>query len=238
MRWLPSTKTRYLLLAVSLLALLAVLDAMARAVAGFEGLGLALIVWACFGVVYGWIALEPAIHTRMLVGRVETGSLVDRVNRIAAEVARNCGTPAPAVCLYDSSKFDVVTMGMGKHSTIFMANAVADLKEEDLRAVIAHEYGHVVLRHPVARLGLYGSLLALAMLSNGTPFVALGANLFVLWCMRQMEYRADGVAATLVGAASVRSALGAARDVLGEMPRWLSVFNTHPLFADRIKNLT
>lgn len=237
MGWLPSTKTRYLMLAVSLLSLLAILDALAREVAGMQGVGFAIVVWSSFGAVFAWIALEPAIHTAMLVGKVRLGPVVDKVARISEGVARHAGAPAPAVCLYESENFDVVTMGMGKDSTIFMSTAVAILPETDLRAIVAHEYGHVVLRHGVTRLGLYGSLLTLAMLADGAPFLALAANLFVLWCMRQMEFRADAIAAHLVGAHEVCAALRTARGALGDTPRWMTVFNTHPTFEDRIKAL-
>jgi Zn-dependent protease with chaperone function len=236
--WLPSTKTRYLVLGVSLLAVLAVLDALTTALAGLEALGLALLASACFAVVFGWLLVEPTVHTAMLVGKIEGGADVARVNLAAATVAVGAGLrQAPRVCVYSSEVFNVMTFGVGGGSKIFMSTRAAALPDKELRAIIAHEYGHLLLNHPLARLALFGSLLSLAMLSTGVPAIALSANVFVFWCMRQMEFRADAVAAQLVGAESVCSALDRVQVILGEMPRWQSVFSTHPRFADRISSL-
>lgn len=237
MHWLPSTRRRYLLLGCALLAILAVLDALVRAVSGWDGMGLALIVWACFGTVYAWLALEPMVSNLMAVGIMTSGDPLSRVQEAAADVAGVCGIAPPPVMVFLSDSFEAMTTGLGRRATVFVSSRVAELPNEELRAIIAHECGHLALSHPVARLGLMGSLLALAMLASSTPFVALTANFFVLWCLRQMEFQADGVAARAVGASALREALGRASGLVGEAPRWQSVFNTHPRFADRISKL-
>lgn len=238
MTWLPSTKTRYAALVLGLLGVLALLDDFAAAVSALGGTGLALLAAACFAVVYGWLLIEPTVQSAMVTGQLQRGETVDRVVAVVADVAARIGVATPAgVCVYESKAFSVTTFGLGERSKIFVSTRAAAIPIAELTAIVAHEYGHLLLRHPHARLAMLGSLLALAMLSTGVPAVALTANLFVLWTMRQMEFRADAVAAKIVGADVVRLALNLARTILGDGPRWHSVFKTHPPISDRIKRL-
>lgn len=237
MRWLPSTTTRYMVLGMSLMVLLAVLDGLARSVANYEGVGMAVTLWACFGVVYAWLLLEPMIDSAMVLHKIEHGEMVDRVRCLATSVARDGNMPLPKFCVYKDSKFDVMTVGIGKAVTVFISEPAAMLGDVELRAIMAHEFGHIRLGHSVTRLCLYGSLLALAMLGNGTPIVAMLANIFVLWTMRQMEFAADGAAALIVGGESVKTALRTVEDLLGDAPKWQTYFSTHPRFSDRIERL-
>src|ERR1039457_3087658 len=99
MRWLPSTRTRYLILGLSFLALIELIDALARAMASYPGLGLAVTLWACFAVVYSWLLLEPIIDAAMVLRKVQDQPVLDRVQRIADKVAANGQMPAAKFCV-------------------------------------------------------------------------------------------------------------------------------------------
>ncbi len=238
MRWLPSSKTRYFVLGLALLALLAILDSLARALIGFGGPGFAVTLWACFATVYAWLLLEPLVSSLMLLSNVRDPLVLDRLDAMAKHVAAQgkMGT-VPRLQVYQDAAFGVMTVGLGKAATIFMSSSVASMDESELRAIIAHECGHIKLGHAVVRLCVFGSLLALAIVINGMPVIAMVANLFVLWTMRQMEFQADRSAAQIVGREAVAAALSSARTVLGEVAAWQTLFSTHPRFSARIERL-
>jgi Zn-dependent protease with chaperone function len=238
MKWLPSTRTRYLLLGVSFLAVLALLDGVAKAVVNFGGFGFAVTVWVCFGAAYAWLLVEPIVDAALVLRKGQDKAILERVDRIGRSVALECKVATQRFVVYQHDKFDVMVVGIGRTTTIFVSEAAATLAEPELRAVLAHEYSHIRLGHSVTRLLLYGSLLALAMIGNNTPLVALLANIFVLWTMRQMEYAADNAAAKIVGEESVSAALELVCSMLGDIPKWQSFFSTHPTFKERIERLT
>jgi Zn-dependent protease with chaperone function len=237
MELLPSSRARYLLLFAGLLSMVALIDALGRAVAGYGRFGFAVTLWACFGAAYGWLLVEPMIMALPLKRRTVDGRLLRRVRRIGARMARDSGIPCPRFQVYECAKFDVMVTGLGKGATILVGGAVARLGDDHLRAVLAHEFGHIRLKHALIRLSLYGSLLSLAIIGDSTVAVALPANFFVLWTMRRMEFAADRDAARLVGASGVRAALEHVGAALGDMPAWQAVFGTHPTFRARIKRL-
>lgn len=238
MDWLPSTKTRYLLLASGLLIGLALLDAIARSVHVLQGAGFAVLLWSCFGAALGWLLLEPLVQTAMVVGKLQPEEpMVEKVKKIAEEVCALGKRKAPDICVYESNAMAATTVGLGFRSKVFVSRYVAELPADQLRAIFAHEVGHIALHHGVARLALYSALLALAMLSSGVPLAPMLANLFVLWCTRQMEFKADQVAASLVGSDPVKAVLQRSLVEFGDVPAWQNVFNTHPPFSERIRRL-
>ncbi len=237
MELLPSRRTRYVLLFVSLLALVALIEALAKAVAGYGGLGFAVTLWACFGFAYAWLLLEPIVRPLLLMRRTVNGS-EQRVRHIATGVAADGAVDMPMFYVYDSDRFDVLISGIGRGAKVLVSSAAAGLDDRNLRAVLAHEFGHLRLHHAVVRLALYGSLLTLVMLGYGVLAVVLPANFFVLWTMRRMEFAADRDAARMVGAGEVRGALEQIGKVLGDIPAWQSVFSTHPTFRQRVARLS
>lgn len=237
MELLPSRRTRYLLLFVSLLAMVGLIEALAKAVAGYGGLGFAVTLWACFGAAYAWLLLEPMIRPLLLMRKAVHDSSERRVREIGAGVAKESGTANPKFYVYDSDKFDVMVSGIGRGVTILVSGAAADLGDRQLRSILAHEFGHIRLRHSLIRLTMYGSLLTLAIVGQSVTAVVLPANLFVLWTMRQMEFAADRDAARVVGRNNVREALEHVGQVLGDIPAWQSAFSTHPTFRDRIARM-
>ncbi|NHZ99041.1 M48 family metalloprotease [Massilia sp. CCM 8734] len=238
MELLPSRITRYLLLFVSLLAIVELIESLAKAVAGYGGFGFAVTLWACFGAAYGWLLVEPMIRPLLLMRRTVRGSSERRVRRIGAGIARDSGTANPKFYVYESEKFDVMVSGIGRGVTILVSGAAADVDDQQLRSILAHEFGHIRLRHSLIRLTMYGSLLSLAIVGHSMTAIVLPANLFVLWTMRQMEFAADRDAARVVGRNDVRTALERVGGVLGDIPQWQAVFSTHPTFRDRIARLS
>lgn len=237
MELLPSRRTRYLLLFVSLLAMVGLIEALAKAVAGYGGLGFAVTLWACFGAAYAWLLLEPMVRPMLLMRRAVHDDREWRVREIGVGMAQDSGTENPKFYVYDSDRFDVMVSGIGRGVTILVSGAAAELDERRLRSILAHEFGHIKLRHAVIRLTMYGSLLTLAILGQSVTAVVLPANLFVLWTMRQMEFAADREAARVVGRDNVREALEHVGSVLGDIPGWQSAFSTHPTFRDRIARM-
>lgn len=237
MNWLPSSKSRYFFLGASLLAVVALIDGLCQALRGLGGFGFMVVLWACFATAAAWLYLEPIIDRALLLRKINDPVQTARINRIAQEVADQFQIPCPQLCVYDDKHFDMMVVGIGKWSTIFISVPATTIDDFELKAILAHEYGHIRLRHAVTRIALYGCLLSLAMLSNGTNFIVLPANLFMLWTMRQMEYAADKAASEVVGVSQVTAALNHISKGITDPPTWQTVFSTHPTFAQRINRL-
>jgi Zn-dependent protease with chaperone function len=163
--------------------------------------------------------------------------VVDRINRIGREVALEFDIPTPTFCVYQDEKFDVMVVGIGNMATVFLSEPVSCFGDLELKAILAHEYGHIRLKHSMVRLSLYGSLLALAIIGSGTPMLAILANIFVLWTMRQMEFAADHVAVLAVGVDNFKSTLMLVGCSFGDVPSWQIYFSTHPSFRQRVERL-
>lgn len=237
MNWSASRESRYLILAVTVLAVFGLVDGLVRSLAGLGGIGFALAIWACYGVVFAWILMEPMVRSFLLQSAHPCDDPQEKLRAIAHSVAQNMGMPTPRVQVYDSDRFNAMTSGIGPGVTIFLTSGVATLDKDVLRAIIAHECGHIRLHHIELRFFMLGSLLMLVLMANGLSLVAVGANLFVLWSVRQMEFQADAAAASTVGIQSMARALEHALGVVGELPRWSLAFNSHPQFRSRLKRL-
>ena len=237
MRWLPSTRTRYLLLFVSLLSVVTLVEGIAKFLVDFGGLGVALALWLCFGTCYAWLLVEPIVDAGLVFQREYDQDILERIRFIGTKLSEECGIKAPTFMVYRNNKFDVMVVGIGRDTTIFISEIAAKLPDEYLRAVLAHEYGHIHLGHSATRLLIYSALLVLAMVGGSTPFLAILSNVFFLWIMRKMEYAADGFAANIVGDDHLRSALVFIEGMIGDVPKWQTVFSTHPSFKDRFARL-
>lgn len=85
-----------------------------------------------------------------------------------------------------------------------------------------------------AILGLtYGGSLALVLIFYGVPMLAMAGHLPALQMMRLMEYEADRKATELVGRDVMERLINTAAGRLGDIPRWQTVFSTHPSFRAR-----
>lgn len=237
MNYLPSTRTRYVLLFICLLAMVSLIEALADSVAGWGNVGFAVTLWACFGAAYGWLLVEPTVRSLLVKRKVSVNGRQHRVRRIGAGLSQSSGVDFPRFYVYEGGKFDVTVSGIGGGATILISDQAASLEDDQLRSVLAHEYGHIRLRHGLIRLTMYGSLLSLAIIGHTTAAIAVPANFFVLWTMRQMEFAADKEAARMVGKENMCVTLGLIARDLGDLPAWQTVFSTHPSFRARIARL-
>ena len=118
-----------------------------------------------------------------------------------------------------------------------MTDRVAGLDKEILKSIMAHECSHISLKHMELRTLMLGSLLMLALIPNGLSLFVVVANFFVLWAVRSMEFTADSLAAEFVGLGAMCKTLESVRGMVGEVPRWSLMFNSHPRFDKRLLQL-
>ena len=116
--------------------------------------------------------------------------------------------------------------------------------ENALAMVLAHEYAHIELRHPVILLLEQLSLTTLATVIGGDAAAAIGQHtglLTVLAFSRDMERAADLRALEMLqqhyghteGATEFFEHMLAQRDEA----QWAAMFQTHPLTRERIKQI-
>jgi Zn-dependent protease with chaperone function len=232
---------RYFWLGVAVLAIVAILDALEKSLAGQGVVGSLVVVLACFAVVYGWLLVEPLIDEALVSAKGKTsagaGSEQAQLKRVLGEVARNAGMHVPRIRVYESDAVGVMVVGMGRSAVLFVNDGIAKMQEAQVTGIMAHELGHVRCGHWLYRWGLYGGLLSLAMLLAGGGAWVPVVNLGVLWVMRQMEFSADRAAAAMVGSLPIIEALrGLGAESVNEK-RWVAWFSTHPLVSERIERL-
>lgn len=122
-------------------------------------------------------------------------ALQSRLARIVASLPETC-----PIILYDHTDKEANTVGLlAKHSRIYVTAALlANMSDEGMRGVIAHESAHIRERHILATF-TYACVFAIMshVLSSDTLFF-LGFLSF-LALRRNYEYRADSGAAVVNG---------------------------------------
>ncbi len=231
-----SGRLRYVALYGCLLASLVLLGTFASAVAIYGAAGHFAAIAVCFAAAATWFYLEPRVFTELLASREFKGEL-SGVRQMVTQLAHECGVRAPRVWVYESRTFGVRLKGLNRCSTVFVSSIAADLAPAVLRAVLAHELGHIKLNHPLYRFMLLATMLSLAMVGTEILLVVVLANVFVLWLLRRMELAADSAGARIVGVDCAKLALTLIRDMLGDTPRWQTIFSTHPTFRMRLERL-
>ncbi len=132
---------------------------------------------------------------------------------------------------------------------VLLTDALVDLLGDDeILAVIAHEFGHIEERHGLRQL-VRASLLLLAVTtvfggndSLVEELAAAGVSLATLDYSRSFEREADQYAAGMLDRAGrspgdLADALRKFADVCGQACRETHWFSTHPAIADRIEAL-
>jgi heat shock protein HtpX len=179
-----------------------------------------------------------------------------RVHRLAEKLGL---AEMPAVAVYPSKDLNAFAAGAGSSGSVVALSdrLLSTLPDDQLDAVIAHELGHIANKD-IVRLHMVASMqsaLAWAFIFYSVrQFVRhtflLLSEMVVKGVSRGREYRADAIAARLVGAAPMMNALITLRDDPGaEEPSqkrftmfkihtkaqtWLA---THPPINDRIAAL-
>ena len=105
--------------------------------------------------------------------------------------------------------------------------------------MLAHEYGHLIERHP-SRQAIVLGLLAAVKMSVGVPAGAvLCVLLAYLMMLREWEYVADRQGARIVGIETMLSAFSEYRRLSSEedLPEWSELLCGHPSLHRRIAAL-
>ena len=232
-----SKRSKYIVLGLCALTVLGLVDGLVRMLVNWGGIGFAVSVWACYGVVFAWLLVEPMVSALVLSPMSDESVESVEMSLIASEIAMTMGINAPRVKVYAGDHFSAMTAGYGAGATIFLSRRVAGFDRDIVRAVVAHECGHIKLRHMEWRTLMLGSLLLLALIPSGLSLLVVFANLFVLWAVRAMEFKADAAAAKAVGVENMCKALIQVREIVGEVPAWSLMFNSHPMFGQRLVGL-
>ena len=242
---LPLRPVRALLAFALLLLLLVGLDEAARLITPSEHgrwLLSTFITTALIGS-YGWIA-------PVLLSWLTKKATPDQTQREVIEAAlterQRFGTqapsstqiipPSPRIVVVASNTPSALSVGTGRHATVFLSRGLLGLDAGVVRFAIAHEIAHLEARHPLMQSMYFASLYAMKTLV-GMPPIALALALLVYFAgLRQAEHQADRGAAAWLGAAHVEDALRRLAEALGETmrpARWVTLLSTHPSLTQR-----
>ena len=176
------------------------------------------------------------------------GGLPDELDRLT----QAAGVPSMRLVLIPGRLANAYVVGVGVSTRLLIGQGVVDrLSPRQLRALLAHEIGHVVKRHTwqflmlsclssigtallliqVFALWKAGHLLAGVILAGAGGAVING--LFPGWIRRRQEFEADRFAAQLLGGATVADSLTALGRVRNLDPGQGSLF--YPSTNDRIR---
>jgi heat shock protein HtpX len=199
--------------------------AIGYAYGGQEGLVFALVIAAVMNFVSYWFS--DKIVLSMYRAQEITPDAAPGLARVVAEIASRAGIPTPKLYLIDLPVPNAFATGRNpSHAAVAVSRSLLDLlSENELRAVIAHELGHVLNRDilvssvattiasaisSVAHFLQWGAIfgggsrdreggnpIALIALIILTPFIALIIQLAI---SRTREYGADDASAKLTGA--------------------------------------
>ena len=237
----------------------------------WRGLMAALGVTAvCAAMAYGLLAMLPGLLAPHLPQAL-TRPLGDYVVRSLAENARVCaaasgqraltqlmndlgaaasrlaptvpplpdGPPLLVLDLPAINGFAVPGGGM-----VLTRGLVEQATPEALAGVLAHELGHLVLRHPeqsvVSNLGVRGVLTVLgATAGDATIFLAAGAELALLRHSRAQEREADAIGSAILAEAGIGT--GGLAELLARLDKengsGAGILDSHPGTTERIESL-
>lgn len=146
----------------------------------------------------------------------------------------------PRLTIYSSERPAAVTANDGSKCCIFVSTGLIDsLSPASLSAVMAHECGHIMEKHPIRQAIILG-LLAGVKMSIGIPAAAVvPIVLAYLMMLRDWEYIADRFAFHRVGCATMIEAFGEYRAVTGfeSSNPLVDLLSTHPSIRYRVAAL-
>jgi Zn-dependent protease with chaperone function len=153
------------------------------------------------------------------------------------------GLARPALVVHCSKQISAITTGTRHSSIIGVSTALVDaMNDTELRAVIAHELGHLHAGHLVMTSGFLGVMLLAKTLFGalGPPMTIVLLLVFLAILRRnefEFEFEADAYAASLVGNRTMIDPFAWLKVLLKELAivDWpmMSVLSTHPGYRVR-----
>ena len=153
------------------------------------------------------------------------------------------GVKPPKLVFFKDEAPKGISLGTKHGSIMALSTGVsASMSESQMRAVVAHELGHVLAGHTIQSFWLLGALFFSKALFGGFGLpIAMFLLLIYLFLLRSNEYEADRRAAVLVGRESMSDALtrlkATTRSNGVNESRWVTWLSTHPAFSQRIERL-
>ena len=194
-----------------------------------------LMIWPWVGPALTERLIDPS---KLQVDEAKQAEVSQMLSRMLP-----AGVKPPKVVLFKDEAPKGISLGT-KHGSIMALSTglSASMSESQMRAVVAHELGHILAGHTIQSFWLLGTLFFSKALFGGFGlFVALFLLVIFLFLLRSNEYEADRRAAVLVGRESMSDALvrlkATTRSNAVSESRWLTWLSTHPAFSQRIERL-
>lgn len=169
---------------------------------------------------------------------IETGPKVDQA-RAALASLQVPGVTRPLVIIQKGKQISAITTGTRYNAIVSLSEGLIEaMSEEELRAVIAHELGHLDGGHLLMTSGFLSTMLLIKTMFGALGLPATAALLLVyLAVMRRNEFDADARAASWVGPNQMIALLMSLKVKLKEpaILDWpmMSVLSTHPGYRVR-----
>lgn len=169
---------------------------------------------------------------------IDEPQLRQKLIDLATPLVTSMNMPMPEFAIDSRTEVLAYTYGFPANSCVLVSRGVFDHFTDDMiKAMLAHELGHVQQRHLVPTYCLV--VAAIVSILLGTPRLGLAMWLIMFWQMRRYEFQSDKIAATHVGKQPVIDLLTWLKHDRKEK-FWsflLLPLSTHPTFAARIAKI-
>lgn len=137
-----------------------------------------------------------------------TADNMPKLFRIFIEVVNRIGiSPIPELYIYNDPQPNAYTYGETRSIVALSSGIIDIMTDEELKAVLAHECGHIACHHTFFKT-LLDALINLYDFSIGISFVLLGPlELSLMYWSRRSEFSADRFSVLIAGEDATQSAL-------------------------------
>lgn len=194
-----------------------------------------LVLWPYLGVRITRLLLNP----KRLVHDAETEAKANAA--LMAVAPQNFGDVHLAI--YCDKRIHGITLGTKRNCLIAVSTgAIQALDQEELEALFAHEFGHMIGDHSSQSFNLLAALfMAKAFFGGVGPVIALFLLGVFLYLMRRNEFEADENGARLVGNRKMHHLIKRVADNAQEgawtEKAWAEWISTHPRYSRRLARL-
>lgn len=192
-------------------------------------------------VIAAYPQIAPWLLPMLVSGRLKFSSHAERVIAQLYQVIPP-HIHRPKTIILAVTRPMALAVGTARSPVLFISVPMLEsLADQDLRAVLAHEMGHLHHGHSVQTcLFLAGLFMIKAFFVMPTVLV-IGTFLSYLGIIRHQEYQADAYGSVLVGVPAMQSMLERLSAIVGEAPERsrmasiaITTLSTHPSFSDRV----